>query len=169
MLRKLLCLASLLVSPLAAEQIDNIVFNLPASEHWAMEEEVANTLGQAVIYLPQDDDNDDHDDTFQIFSTQLFRIPFVNDNPDDFGNWMQIAFPFFEMRHHLIQSSEDSMTVELFGFDEGKLEVYTLLHKVRSQEGTVVLTYSCDGSIDLEKIQEQWIPIMLAIKPIAKI
>ena len=164
MLRKLLCLTSLLFSPLAAEQVDNIIFNLPASEHWAMGEEVANSLGLAVIYLPEGDDNDD---TFQIFSTQLFRIPFVNDNPDDFGKWMQIAFPFFEMRCNLIQSSEDSLTAELFGFDEGKLEVYTLLHKVRSQEGTVVLTYSCDGSIDLEKVQGQWIPIMLAIKPIA--
>lgn len=179
MLRTLICLGLLLVGPLTAEQlIDNITFSLPTSEKWAIQEDVSNAFGHATIYAPCEKQNEeswdvfsdfDDDDRFQLLAAQAFRIPYVNDNPEDFEKWMQIAFPFFEMRCNLVESTEDSMTVELFGFDEGDLEIYSIMRKIRSEEGTVLLTYSCDAEgkdDDLEDIRGIWMPILLNAKPV---
>lgn len=166
MLRHLFfCLSLLAFRSLAAEQIDNIIFTPPPSENWEIEENVSNSFGHAMIYTPKESS---FDGAFQLLAAQLFRIPFTKDTPEDFEKWMQIAFPFFDMRHHLIESSNDSLTLELFGYDDDELEIYTLIRKVRSKEGTVVLTFSCDGESNIKQVQDVWIPIMLDSKPIVK-
>jgi hypothetical protein len=171
MFRQLLCLSLLLFGTLVAEQIDNIEFQLPTSQQWELKEHVTNSLGHSAIYLlleKEEDEQDDFDnDTFQLFSTQFLRLPFSNDNPEDFEKWMQIAMPFFDIHFNLIARDEDSMTVELFGYDDDNLELYTLIRKIRSENGVVLLTYSATFDVRAQKIQNEWIPLLLKAKPVA--
>ncbi|MBS0653186.1 MAG: hypothetical protein JSR39_06600 [Verrucomicrobia bacterium] len=164
MFRHLFCLSLLFFGSLAAESIDNIEFQLPAQQGWRVEEEIVNSLGMAQIYLPE---NDPFVDTFELFSAQLFHVPFVNDKPEEFGQWMQIAFPFFALHCNLVETSEDSTTMEIFGFEDGQLELYSLFRRIRSDNGTVLLSYSTDKGLEAEENRNLWIQTLLNAKPVA--
>lgn len=165
MIRQLTYLSMLLFGTLAAESIDNIEFQFPSQQQWKVEEEIANSYGIAQIYAPEDDC---FDGVFELFSAQLFHIPFVNDNPEEFGQWMQIAFPFFDLQCNLIATDENSTTMEIYGFEDGELEVYSLVRRIRSENGTVLLTYTNGDEFDIDKGRDRWIPLIQEAKPIAE-
>ncbi len=164
MFRHLLCLSVLFFGTLAAENIDNIAFQLPVEQGWNVEEEVVNSLGIVQIYIPEDDP---YVDTFEFFSAQLFHVPYAYVNPEEFALWMQISFPFLELKCNLIECNEDSTTIEIFGYDDGVLEVYSIFNRIRSEQGTVLLTYSTDKELDSDENRSRWIQFMLDAKPIA--
>ncbi|MGE0670460.1 MAG: hypothetical protein AB7O89_05955 [Parachlamydiales bacterium] len=164
MIRQLICLSTLLFGTLAAEIIDNIEFQFPAKQQWRVEEKIVNSFGMSQIYVPEDDP---FDGVFELFSAQLFHMPFVYDKPEEFGQWMQLAFPFFDLHCKLVASDEDSTTMEIYGFEDGELEIYTLVRRIRSNNGTVLLTYTTGNELDIDEGRTRWIPLILSAKPIA--
>jgi hypothetical protein len=164
MFRYLLCLSVLFFGTLAAESIDNIEFQLPVEQGWNVEDEVVNSCGIAQIYIAEDDP---YVDTFELFSAQLFHVPYVYVNPEEFGLWMQIAFPFLDLQCNLIECNEDSTIIEIFGYDDGELEVYSIFNRIRSEQGTVLLSYSTDKELGSDENRNRWIQFMLDAKPIA--
>lgn len=165
MFRHLLCLSVLFFGTLAAERIDNIEFQLPVEQGWEVQEEILNSCGIAQVYIAEDDP---YVDTFELFSAQLFRVPYADVNPEEFEPWMQISFPVLDLRCNVIEFNEDSTTIEIFGYDHGKLEVYAIFNRIRSEQGTVLLSYTTDKELHSDENRNRWIQIMLDAKPIAR-
>jgi len=160
MLRQLLCLSLACLTSLAAEQIDDIEFELPSNQNWKIEEDITNSSGTVHLYMP----DNDSDDIYEVFSAQIFKTSFCDQDLRDFGDWLKISFPFYEFTHNLIESNEDSTTMEVFSYDEKDFELYILIRKIRSENGVVFLTYSTDNEAEIETIRSQWIPMILNAK-----
>lgn len=164
MFRLLLCLSLLFFGSLTATHIDNIEYHLPTSPEWELEEDAKNSFGHAKIYLPEDDY---YSESFQMLTVQMFSLPYVQHEIEEIEHWLQIAFPYLEMRCKLLNQDEDSMMFEIYGYDDENLELYLLLRQIRSENGYVLFNYTFDCvDEDLQEIKNLWIPLLQRAKPI---
>ncbi len=154
MLRKLLCLSLLFLGTLAAEQIDNIEFQLPElPQEWSCVQQVENDYGASLVYVSDDEDSMD------FFCANLLHIPYVSTiDPDQLGQWLNVAFPFINFKLNLLDKNDDSSTIEFFGLADDELVLYGLIRQMRAENGTVTLSFVTDEDGDFEQVQTYWLP-----------
>ena len=159
MFRSLLSSTLLCASALVAEQLDNIEFTLPeiASE-WEANRTVNNDYGSAILFFPKDTPetafhshafdsfySDDDDDSSYYFHAMFYKTPY--DPETDAAQveaQLSLLLPSLDYQFYLVDQADDFSTFEFYAFDDFGFSLYGVMRKMRSENGTVTLTYCTD-------------------------
>jgi len=160
-------LTAIMISPVFADTIGNIQYDLPAArQDWkkvqSLEEAEDGSLeGTTFLYGPKEDSLDD---PIEFFAAHINNFPSAGTSPKEIKQGLEEAFEG-EIKVVILESDPDSTLYEWSGVDEGK-NIYSIVRGFFSQTGTTLLMYQTrdQGKVEVEKAI--WIETLKSAKKI---
>lgn len=170
MLKKILCAATLLASPLIGETIGNVDYKIPESaKAWKVANEMTNPKSSTVIYIPHEGAKNDQQQTFTVHSNTL-PSDITDDKTivDGLLKTLEIYYPSKKVQGQIVEKDKDSILFEWSVEDQGKEVLHGWYRMFGSAEGTVLLGYQTGDISGIEAERAIWVPALKAAKQINK-
>ncbi len=162
MLKKIICAATLFVTPLIGETIGTVNYTIPESaKEWKVANEMKNPESTTIVYLPSDNSQNEKKQVFTVHSNT-----FASDTTDNKAiaegliKTLELYYPGKKVQGTIVEKEANSILFEWAVEEEGKEILHGWYRMFGSNNGTVLLGYQTGDIPGLEKERANWLPAL---------